>query len=140
MKSLTTAVDANVISALWTGEVSSAHCMVGLENARQCGTVLICAPVYCELHACPGAAPEMITRFLHDTGIVSDFLLGEKVWREAALRFARYASRRRRSGGQSPKRMLVDFIVGAHALVTADCLFTLDRDRYARDFPELRLS
>jgi predicted nucleic acid-binding protein len=81
----------------------------------------------------------MINRFLHDTGILSDFLLGEEVWREAASRFARYATRRRKSGGQAPKRMLVDFIVGAHALVTADGLFTLDRDRYTRDFPELRL-
>ena len=31
---LTTAVDANVISALWTGKASSAHCKLGLENAR----------------------------------------------------------------------------------------------------------
>jgi predicted nucleic acid-binding protein len=38
-----------------------------------------------------------------------------------------------------PKRMLVDFVVGAHALLQADRLVTQDEDRYARDFPDLRL-
>jgi len=95
--------------------------------------------VYCELHACPGITPEITRSFLQDTGIIADFLISEDVWRQAALRFARYANRRRRSRGESPKRLLVDFIVGAHALLAADCLLTLDKDRYARDFPELKL-
>lgn len=81
----------------------------------------------------------MVARFLRDTGIITDFQIGEHVWREAAARFARYANRRRRSGGTSPKRMLVDFVVGAHALLLTDCLLTLDKERYARDFPELKL-
>lgn len=95
--------------------------------------------MYCELHACPGITPQVVRSFLTDTRIVSDFLITEEMWREAASRFARYANRRRRSGGETPKRMLVDFIVGAHALLASDCLLTLDRDRYARDFPELKL-
>jgi predicted nucleic acid-binding protein len=81
----------------------------------------------------------LIRRFIHDTRIVSDFDIAGDVWREAALRFARYAERRRKSGGGSPRRMVVDFIVGTHALLMADCLLTLDRERYARDFPELQL-
>jgi predicted nucleic acid-binding protein len=128
-----------VISALWTGEPSSQHCKAALENAQRRGALVICAPVYCELHACPGVTPEIISSFLQDTGIAADFEIGEDVWREAASRFARYANRRRRSGGESPKRLLVDFIVGAHALLAADCLLTLDQDRYSRDFPELKL-
>src|SRR5690349_13828131 len=131
-----TATDTNVISALWSGEASSAQCKAGLEDARNRGSVIISAPVYCELHAYPGVTPDLIHSFLYDTGVVSDLLIEEQVWREAASRFARYAIRRRRSGGRSPKRMLIDFVVGAHALLKADCLFTLDRGRYARDFPE----
>lgn len=80
-----------------------------------------------------------MARFLRDTGIIADFLIGEHVWREAATRFARYANRRRRSAGSTPKRMLIDFIVGAHSLLMTDCLLTLDKDRYERNFPELKL-
>lgn len=134
-----TAVDANVISALWTGEPSSPYCKQALKEAERHGTLIVSAPVFCELHACPGVTAELVSRFLHDTGVIADFQISEHVWREAATRFARYANRRRRSGGKSPKRMLVDFVVGAHALLTTDCLLTLDKLRYARDFPELKL-
>src|SRR2546423_899332 len=112
-----TAADSNIVSALWMEEPTSADCQVRLENARRRGALVICAPVYCELHACPGITAEIINNFLQDTAIVADFTISEEVWQEAALRFARYASRRRRSGGTSPKRMLIDFLVGAHALL-----------------------
>lgn len=134
-----TAVDANVISALWTGEPSSRHCREALEEAHRHGSLIVSAPVFCELHACPGVTGEMVARFLRDTGALADFQIAEHVWQEAANRFARYANRRRRSGGTSPKRMLADFIVGAHALLMTDCLLTLDKGRYTRDFPELKL-
>jgi len=42
------------------------------------------------------------------------------------------------AGGQ-PRRILADFVVGAHALLRTDRLFTFDRDRYMTDFPELPL-
>jgi predicted nucleic acid-binding protein len=80
-----------------------------------------------------------VDRFLAETGIIIDFIMSEVVWRETALRFFRYANRRRKSGGSSPKRMLVDFVVGSHALLTVDRFLTLDQDRYVRDFPELKL-
>jgi len=68
-----------------------------------------------------------------------EFLLEEPVWRKAAEGFTAYARRRRLSGGSSPKRLLPDFLIAAHALLRADRLFTLDASRYQQDFPELRL-
>ncbi len=38
-----------------------------------------------------------------------------------------------------PKRLLVDFVVGAHVLVMADQLLTLDANHYLTVYPELRL-
>jgi predicted nucleic acid-binding protein len=35
--------------------------------------------------------------------------------------------------------LLADFLIGAHALVQADQLLTLDSTRYSQDFPEVRL-
>jgi predicted nucleic acid-binding protein len=68
-----------------------------------------------------------------------DFDLEEDVWMLAAESFAAYAIRRRRSGGGSPKRLLPDFVIAAHALLKADRLMTFDASRYALDFPNLRL-
>jgi predicted nucleic acid-binding protein len=120
-------------------EPSAAASMPKLTQALRKGGLVICAPVYCELYAVPGVTPDLVNRFLHEANIVCNFLISEETWHEAALRFARYANRRRRSGGDSPRRMLVDFVVGAHALREADCLLTLDEERYAKDFPELKL-
>ena len=71
--------------------------------------------------------------------IAIDFDLEEDVWLLAAESFAAYAIRRRRSGGGSPKRLLVDFIIASHALLKADRLMTRDAGRYGVDFPKLRL-
>jgi predicted nucleic acid-binding protein len=101
--------------------------------------LVICAPVYCELLAHPSATRHFVQEFLGETGIFVDFLLDEQVWQSAANAFVAYAQPRRRSQGGSPKRMLVDFIVAAHALLRADRLMTLDASRYRPDFPKLQI-
>jgi hypothetical protein len=103
------------------------------------GSLIICAPVFVELLAHPLMSPDGVEQFLRETGIVVDFDLEEIVWRQVATSFAAYAERRRRSGGDPAKRLLVDFIVGAHALLRADRLMTLDARRYSQDFPNLRI-
>jgi predicted nucleic acid-binding protein len=95
--------------------------------------------VYSELLAYPKMTPQNLDRFLGSVWVDVDFDLGRHVWLEAGARFFRNASRRRRSKGGHPRRLLADFIIGAHALHHADRLFTLDATRYRRDFPELRL-
>ena len=133
-----TAIDTNVISGLWSGEPLASEMAGLLGNARDAGGLVVCAPVYAELLAHPKATEEFVDRFLSATAIVVDYGLDEDVWREAGLRLAAYAERRRRSRASSPKRLLVDFIIGAHASLRADRLLTLDCHRYAHDFPQLR--
>lgn len=134
-----TAIDTNVISALWSLEPSAPALSHQLGELRRSGGLVICAPVYAELLAHPRSSDEFVDEFLLATGITVDFSLSESVWREAGSAFARYAHRRRRERHETPRRLLVDFVIGAHAMEQSDSLMTLDRARYERDFPSLCL-
>jgi len=136
---LRTALDTDVLSALWSGEASARGLESTLFKVRSEGGLVVCAPVYCELLAYPSATQRFVREFLDETNIIVDFLLDEEIWQRAANAFVAYAQRRRRSKGGSPKRMLVDFVVAAHALLRADRLMTLDASRYQPDFPRLRI-
>jgi len=94
---------------------------------------------YCELLAYPKATEAFVNEFCARTGIAIDFHLQDSVWTEAGRRFAKYANRRRKAKDGDPKRLLADFLVGAHALLQADRLMTRDERRYRQDFPELVL-
>jgi predicted nucleic acid-binding protein len=135
-----TAIDTNVLSALWSKEPAAPDIARNLAHAKSEGGLVVSAPVYAELLAYPKATEAFVNGFLSDTGIDVDFGLEQSVWIEAGRRFARYAQRRRRATRQSPKRLLADFVIGSHALARADRFMTLDPHRYKRDFPDLRLS
>jgi predicted nucleic acid-binding protein len=100
--------------------------------------LVVAAPVYAELMAHPKAAA-LLDRFLSDTDIIVDFQINEDVWREAGRTFSEYLKRRKQSGGGSAKRLLVDFIIGAHAWLRTDRLLTLDSSRYTSAFPQLEI-
>jgi predicted nucleic acid-binding protein len=134
-----TATDTNIISALWSREPTALQVTRRLDDAKAEGGLVIAAPVYAELLAYPGATESFVNEFFADTGISVDFALQPAVWLEAGRRFAQYANRRRQATGESPKRLLTDFVIGAHALLHADRLMTLDPIRYRQDFPELLL-
>lgn len=134
-----TAIDTNVFSAIWSNEPSARKAIEQLVEARLEGALLISPVVFAELHAYPGATAAYVRDFLEATEVAVDYRLEERVWAETGLRFARYAARRRQSSGANPKRLLADFLIGAHALVQADRLMTLDPQRYCQDFPEVRL-
>ena len=134
-----TALDSNILSSLWSNEPSAARIQQELKKARAQGALVVCAPVFVELVAHPLVKPGFVDEFMSETRIAVEFVLSESVWRKAAERFSAYAQRRRQSGGNSPRRLPADFLIAAHALLDADCLFTLDASRYHRDFPELRL-
>ena len=134
-----TAVDTNVFSALWSSDPTASTVSSLLGHSYNAGSVVICGAVYAELLAHSKATRNFVDHFLADTGVQIDFDLGETVWRDVARSFADYVERRRRSDGTVVKRLLVDFMVGAHALHRADRLITLDSSRYKLDFPNLVL-
>jgi predicted nucleic acid-binding protein len=137
-----TALDTNILSSVWSGEPSAATIVAQLSKSRAQGALVVSAPVFVELSAAPAVnvSVQRVETLLDEMAIAVDFELGEDVWRLAATRFAAYAIRRRRSGGGSPKRLLVDFLIASHALLKADRLMTLDAARYGADFPNLRLT
>jgi predicted nucleic acid-binding protein len=135
-----TAIDSNIISALWSKEALAPKIAKILGDAKLEGGLVVSAPVYAELVAHPKSSLEFVDKFLSDTGIAVEFEIEARAWMEAGLRYARYAARRRRSARDTPKRLLADFIIGCHALMQADRLMTLDARRYQRDFPELKIT
>lgn len=133
------ALDTSVISALWSIEPAASLVSSQLGKFASKDHLLICAPVYVELMAHPKTSETFLEHFFKDSNIAVEFETAEQVWKESARRWARYAERRRRSSGTDAKRLLVDFLIGTHALFTADRLFTLDKGRYKTDFPDLNL-
>jgi predicted nucleic acid-binding protein len=82
---------------------------------------------------------ERLDEFLSTTGVLVDFRMDEEVWRLAGRRFAKHAARRRAARVGQPRRLVADFVIGAHALLHADQLLTLDVRLYKQDFPELKI-
>jgi predicted nucleic acid-binding protein len=134
-----TAIDANIISSIWSNEPTAEKVVEQLGKAKQEGVLLISTFAFAELLAYPNVTLGDVRTFLDATGVVIDYRIEERVWTEAGLRYARYAARRRKATGEGPRRILADFLIGAHALVQAERLLTLDPRRYTQDFPELRL-
>lgn len=134
-----TAIDANIFSSIWSLEPTAERVVAQVGKARQEGVLIISPFVFAELHAHPNMTAASIRTFIEETGVVVDLRIEERVWTEAGLRFARYAARRRKAAGEGPRRLLADFLIGAHALVQAERLLTLDPKVYRLDFPELHL-
>lgn len=134
-----TALDTNLLSGLW-GANEEAGRAAGLLDACQTeGALLVFGAVYAELQAHPRLSQAQLGEFLESYQIGVDFATGPEIWQLAGAAFASYAERRRRAGHGAPKRLLADFIIGAHAQLRADRLATLDRRRYATAFPRLRI-
>jgi predicted nucleic acid-binding protein len=133
-----TALDTNILSPVLSGAPDATTIIAELLKVRAEGALVISGPVFVELSAIPGINFARTEKALAESSIAIDFDLGEDVWRLAASTFSSYTTRRRRSGGGSPKRMLADFVIAAHAQLQADRLMTRDANRYKLDFPKLR--
>ncbi len=131
---MTTAIDSNILVALWDADDTlhrSARQL--LEKASETGQLVISGLVYAELLAAPRRSEEFLDRFCEETGIRIECC------REAGNAYQKYAERRRKQGTNGPRRILADFLIGAHALVNGYKLLTLDGRMYRASFPKLRV-
>lgn len=137
---MTTAIDTNVIVALWHSDPTlSGAAETALEAAFRRGGLVVAAPVFAELVAAPGRSEAFVTSFLEENGILVKWDLDESIWRSAARAFQAYAERRRKQRDSGARRLLVDFLIGAHAQVNGLRLLTLDERHYRAAFPALKL-
>lgn len=126
-----TAVDTSVLLDEFLGdERFGARSREQLREAYGTGAVLICDVVYAELVPAFGER-EGLDETLRTMNVTASPIDAHIAY-EAGLRWGHY----RRAGG-TRNRILADFLIGAHALATADAFLTRDRGFYATYFPEL---
>ena len=135
-----TAIDTNLFIALWDKDPGlSLAAQMALEATFVRGSIIIAAPVFAELMAAPGRTETFVNQFLAETSIAVDWSLEEPVWRAAGRAFQSYAERRRKQRDAGARRILADFLIGAHALTRGYRLLTLDERLYKTAFPGLRV-
>ncbi len=103
------------------------------------GALVITGSIYAELLALPGRTEGMLDQFLSVTGIRVDWQSSEEIWRVAGRAFQGYASLRSARKTELPRRILADFLIGAHASVHRFRLLTLDQRLYRAAFPDLEV-
>jgi hypothetical protein len=136
---MTISIDSNVIAALWNNDDpmnAIAAQRFGSLSAHE--KLVVSGPVYSELMAGPLRDEASLDMFFSDTGIEIDWAMEEEIWREAGRAYLGYTERRKSSGGDPSRRILADFLIGAHALVRGYCLLSMDCRHYAAAFPTLR--
>ena len=135
---MSTAIDSNVLIALWNEDDSlNTQARSALDTALGRGGLFIAAPVFAELLAAPSRTELFLDSFFAETSITVDWNLNEAIWRAAGRAFQQYVARRRRQRDASSRRILADFVIGAHALHHGFHLLTLDDRLYRAAFPRL---
>ena len=127
-----TAVDANVLlDVLIPSEEHSPRSREWLSAAYNAGAVIVCDLVYAEL------VPAFTSRVSIDGALreIGAMLspINSSIAYEAGLRWKRY-----REAGGPRERIILDFLIGAHALATADAFLTRDRGFFSTYFPDLK--
>ena len=136
VRSMTTAIDTNILIALWNDDDTlNTLARSALDSALGRGSLVIAAPVFAELLAAPSRNESFLDSFCKDTGISVDWYLNESIWRVAGRAFQHYVTRRRKQHDSHPRRILADFLIGAHALRNGFHLITLDGHLYRAAFP-----
>ena len=135
---MTIAIDTNALVALWTDENAlNLAAQKALDEARSRGGLVVSGAVYAELLAEPECKEEFVDRFFAEVGIAVEWGFSGRIWRSAGEAFRMYAERRRKQKGAEPRRILADFLIGAHALVSGYKLLTLDERTRRTAFPRL---
>jgi len=153
-----TAVDTNIIlDVLIPGEPCGESSKILLDRHLSKGKLIICEVVFAELSACFSSGQEL-EFFLADTGIglvcskeKALFLAGSR-WTKYARKGARNQFSCAKCGHafqvSCPKctavlnkrlHVLSDFLIGAHALIYADCILSRDLGVYKTYFKDLKV-
>lgn len=108
-----------------------------LRKASQEGALIICEVVYAEL---AGLFPShaALGTFLQETSIQLKPSPSEVLWKAGEL-WRRFCVDRPRHSAVA-RRILADFLIGAHAMLQAEQLLTRDKDFYRAVFSGLRLT
>ena len=153
-----TAVDTNIVlDVLIPGQPFGASSKRLLDQHLTNGKLIFCEVVYAEL-ASYFPSEQELSQFLADTGIGLVYS-NEKALYTAGKRWAEYTRKGRRNrftcancghafAVACPRcktaltrrlHVLADFIVGAHALVQADCMLSRDMGVYKTYFKDLNV-
>ena len=127
-----TVVDTNVLLDVFIpSDEHGPRSREWLSAAYNAGAVIICDLVYAEL------VPAFTSRVTLDNALreigATLSSINSSVAYEAGLRWKLY----RESGGPR-NRIIIDFLIGAHAASTADAFLTRDRGFFATYFPDLK--
>lgn len=129
-------VDSNVIfSATEPRDSLHTQASAQLEAARQNEVLVIAPVVYAKLMA--STVPAFMQAFLErvHTGVLWD--MPPEVWKGAGFAFGAYARARRK--GQLPRRLVADFLIGAHAEYYSLAVLAFDDTVFRAAFPKVRL-
>lgn len=137
---MTVSLDTNVVIALLNRDPSvNQAAQAAIKRSRQSGRVIVSGPVYAELLGLPSRTQPILDAFFSTGGFELDWLFEESIWRAAGLAFQTYVQRRVASTGLLPRRILADFLIGAHTVARDYTLLTLDRRHYEASFPGIRM-
>ena len=135
-----TAIDTNVIVALLREQDAlNMAANSAMEKAASRGKLVICGPVFAELSAFPSQTEAFLDTFLADAMIGVDWDVERDVWRTAGRAFRKYSEKRQRQKAGTPRRILADFVIGAHAVENNYALLTFDSRIYKTSFPLLEM-
>jgi predicted nucleic acid-binding protein len=135
-----TSLDTNVLVAFGSINVQTTQLVsVTLERLAAQGSLCICGAVFTELLGSPTRNGRDLRSLFATLRILIDWRMEEADWEAAGIAYQGYVNRRKASGGGFPRRIVTDFLIGAHAAVRGYSLLTLDKRLYSAAFPQLRI-